>query len=138
MILMTSNKLPLTARQHASAEAGRPSAAALKVLCSAWMGLAFAGPSLAASFDCTGAAQPIEKQICSSERLSSLDDAMARAYVRAKQSHPDPDRLRAEQRTWLRTRNACPDDGCRVDAYEIRIDALKALESATRATSSKP
>ena len=132
MSLTLHPRFPLLTKYHNNAVV--IPVALLKALNLTLLALACAGQSSAASFDCTRATQPIEKQICSSERLSALDDAMAAEYTRVQHFHPDPDRLRTEQRIWLRTRNACPDDGCRIDAYEIRIDALKATTSTGTGT----
>jgi len=65
---------------------------------------ASAGAARAASFDCTKAKTPNERTICTSPRLSTLDEQLARDYERALQAlSPEGAALqKAAQRRWLR------------------------------------
>lgn len=81
----------------------------------------------AQSFDCTKATARVEKMICEDDVLARLDtemndiykQAMAKVSVRMKTT------LRNEQRSWIRSRNACPDRDCVMEYYNKRIDRLK-------------
>lgn len=96
------------------------------------VGSILAGPLLAvaASFDCTKAGTEIEKSICASEVLSKLDDELGSSYRSAKSSSVSPEKLQAEQRSWIRERNACKDNECLKNSYELRIDQLRKADSS--------
>ena len=72
----------------------------------------------AASFECRNARSDVEQVICSSRDLARLDRRMAEAYqsklVWATDAR-DAERMRAQQRAWLRTR----DTSCRVAAVSM-------------------
>jgi uncharacterized protein len=88
----------------------------------------------AAGFDCAKAATPTEKLICGDPQLSQLDGQLAHAYRRALEGAGDPDKLRTEQHTWLRTeRNACADAACLKKVYAQRLTALAATPGPERA-----
>jgi len=79
----------------------------------------------AASFDCTKATTPTEKQICSDATLSRLDEQLDDAYRSAQHRVESRTALRDAQRTWLATRrDACKDVACLRSAYQSRIEAL--------------
>jgi len=62
-----------------------------------------------ASFDCQKTTTPTEKAICASYDLASWDRSVTAAF-RAAISKREPDevaRIRAEQKAWLRERDAC-------------------------------
>jgi uncharacterized protein YecT (DUF1311 family) len=60
------------------------------------------------SFDCVRATTPIERAICADASLAALDAELGEAYAAARQRVPTPERerLRAEQRAWIRERAA--------------------------------
>jgi uncharacterized protein len=92
-----------------------------------WMGLVLClviGQVQAASFDCAEASTKVEKLICADETLSKLDEALAAAYADALKSS-DPASLKAEQKAWLKGRNACPDTVCVRQTYEARLAVLR-------------
>jgi uncharacterized protein len=92
--------------------------------------LAPAARARAAGFDCAKAAAPTEKLICGDPQLSQLDGQLAQAYRRALEGAAEPDKLRAEQRTWLRTeRKACVDAACLKTVYTQRLAALAATSA---------
>jgi uncharacterized protein len=93
------------------------------ILCSLFT---FSGaPVVAASFDCTKATSAIDRNICDVPSLSALDDALAVAYNKARQSALDPQRLLNEQQQWLQKRNTCGNDlGCLATSYRQRIAQL--------------
>src|ERR1700752_934332 len=84
-------------------------------------------PTLAASFDCSGAYQPDEKAVCASRQLSEMDVEMSVRYemltgLVAMGTRGD---MQDEQQTWLKSRKACGgNQSCLVTAYRQRIDVL--------------
>ncbi|MBX3653760.1 MAG: hypothetical protein KF686_06210 [Ramlibacter sp.] len=71
--------------------------------------------ALAASFDCSKAAAPVEKLICGSATLNALDEESAKLYGRLMESSSGAERetYRAQQRDWLRNeRNRCTAADC--------------------------
>lgn len=92
-------------------------------------GAVAAGPS----FDCARAATGgIEAMICADPELTELDRALASVYGQAAQKavNEQPPLLKAEQRGWIKGRNACwkSDDKrrCAADSYSLRIAELQA------------
>ena len=86
------------------------------------------GNSIKASFDCTKAASPVEKLICTDANLAALDFKLADVFRRGmKQWTSDglAERERAAQRQWLSTRNRCGSSGhasqCVEESYKRRI-----------------
>jgi uncharacterized protein len=101
--------------------------------------LAPAPRALAASFDCAKVVTTTEKLICGDPQLSQLDGQLAQAYRRALEGAVDPDKLRAEQRAWLRTeREACRDDACLKTVYAQRLAALAATPATEGALGQGP
>jgi uncharacterized protein YecT (DUF1311 family) len=107
-------------------------------------GMAASGiaPAQAASFDCSKAATPFEKAICSNDDLSRADDRLAKTYATASGGLGKValGELRASQHDWLAhaqracTRTAEPlttggyDErglGCLVDLFNSRSDVLE-------------
>ena len=79
----------------------------------------------AASFDCAKAMTLVEKAICGDPQLSARDDALMEAYKHVLVEATDANRLKAEQRAWLKNvRNQCQDVGCLIRAYDRRIAEL--------------
>lgn len=76
------------------------------------------------SFDCAKAISHVEHLICEDEYLSFVDYQLAEAYATRLQKAADPNRLREEQRRWLKARNACTDTACLRSAYEMRRSQL--------------
>jgi len=60
-------------------------------------------PSMAASFDCSKATQPLDQHICHNAELSHMDEDLAASYGKAKAAlSPDGQKLLQEsQRDWL-------------------------------------
>lgn len=84
-----------------------------------------AEPLQAASFDCAQASKKIEKTVCSSPELSSLDKELGDAYQSALAQSSNANQLKADQRTWLReVRNQCQTTTCLVEVYKQRLAAL--------------
>lgn len=90
------------------------------------------------SFDCATASTETERMICGTPQLGALD-AMLGANYRNVMSADIGDAQRAElkatQRRWLATRNACADMRCLADAYMQRIDAICAYRLQSGALS---
>ena len=63
----------------------------------------------AASFDCEAASTAIEHTICQQDALGALDSQLADRYKQARDGADSSraDELLAEQRQWLKQRNAC-------------------------------
>jgi uncharacterized protein len=84
------------------------------------------------SFDCAKADGSIETMICADGELAALDRELAAVYAAAARKAVDehPPVLKAEQRGWIKGRNACwkGDDprSCVEDAYRLRIAELQA------------
>ncbi|WP_266159618.1 lysozyme inhibitor LprI family protein [Dyella silvatica] len=84
--------------------------------------------ALSAGFDCKKALSDVEKMICKSADLSSLDGQLLDAYNGALKAveASSKDALIEEQRNWIRyTRNICQDSVCLSEAYETRIKVLQ-------------
>lgn len=86
--------------------------------------------SIATSFNCVQAREWAERAVCSDTSLAKADRDLAAAYAGQLEAHPGPDQaaLRADQRAWIVTRNACaaaphPND-CVAQAYQARLAAL--------------
>lgn len=78
----------------------------------------------ATSFDCTKAASFSEKTICADASLSRLDEKLNSAYVRALDRAPDSDKVRVDQREWLRLRDNCTTRTCLSASLSSRVQAL--------------
>jgi uncharacterized protein len=67
--------------------------------------------SAAPSFDCKKAKALVEKQICRNPEFEPLDREIALLYTRglALLAKSDADALRADQRAWVKERDACED-----------------------------
>ena len=83
-----------------------------------------------ASFDCS----KVEKQssegiICASDVLMDLDRKLATVYKKALSKASKDDRLKANQRGWIKGRNACwkaeDEVTCMQEQYLMRMDELK-------------
>lgn len=84
--------------------------------------------STAASFDCSGATNSIERSICANFDLSKLDERLSVVYERALALKSGNLKLRSEQRQWLQSvRNTCTDSTCLKNAYEKRLTTLEAI-----------
>ncbi len=82
----------------------------------------------AASFDCSKAAKPVERMICETGNLSTLDEQLSAAYKATMKAATTAsttntsDVLKSSQQRWLRsTRDACKDVQCLEKAYVSRI-----------------
>ncbi len=80
----------------------------------------------AAGFDCTKAVAAVENAICSNSSLSELDSRVSRLYSDTLAAVPerDAERVRNDQRAWIKLRNRCGDDRCLADVYGKRIEEL--------------
>lgn len=103
-----------------------PCAAMLLAACTA---------AAAASFDCTRATGRVERLVCADAGLSALDDELADAHAMQPQGGKAAARLRATQRAWLRTRDACADAACVRGSIERRIAELACDPASTAAGS---
>lgn len=84
------------------------------------------GPVRAGGIDCAKAKTAVEKTICADPKLLAADAAVAEAFAEAVAASPDPAAVRAGQRAWLETRNACPDAACLGQRLAERRAALTA------------
>lgn len=82
-------------------------------------------PLWSPSFNCAKAATDVERMICTSPEIASLDVKLSKAL---KTATPD---AKAEQKQWLSTvRDTCTDMPCVQDAYQTRLDTLAAASMA--------
>ncbi|MFM0672598.1 lysozyme inhibitor LprI family protein [Paraburkholderia sediminicola] len=101
---------------------------------SAWLsiGLLVAGATLAAdasaaSFKCTSKSSASEKIVCKDPALSALDDRLAAAWQRAKNTTLDTAALEAARtHQWLWRQHNCTDQACVKSWYDRRIAELDA------------
>jgi len=87
------------------------------------------------SFDCDKAKTQVERLICESPTLSRLDVMLDGAYRSALAASPAPDKLREEQRAWLKSRNYCKDIKCLEMDYRDRLEALYLSDGPEHAAS---
>lgn len=95
-------------------------------------GQAASGPGADAAgpaFDCSRARAGVEQAICRTPRLARLDGALGRAWTQlgALLSPEQRSCLRADQRAWLASRDACQSSDCVAHAYRDRLAALHGL-----------
>ena len=93
----------------------------------------------APSFDCGRAASVVEKEICAISEFADLDNRIANLYAQAQTivSARDAEALRADQRVWLRERDACGNlihgnPPIYVDVYACLRDQLNRREAFLR------
>jgi uncharacterized protein len=89
--------------------------------------IAATGSTGAASFDCKKATTSVEKEICTNQILSKLDDALEQNYGGSLSSNiGDTARqhLKKTQSEWLKERNSCKTVTCIEKKYRERIEAL--------------
>jgi uncharacterized protein len=82
--------------------------------------------SYAASFDCRKASTLVENVICSDNEISALDDSLSAAYSSAL-AEGKADKIKREQKKWLKKRNSCKDKECVKKQYVQRINELSNL-----------
>ncbi|MBU2050844.1 MAG: DUF1311 domain-containing protein [Gammaproteobacteria bacterium] len=79
------------------------------------------------SFDCTKAQSQAETLVCGDARLAALDRQLAALYKRV-QTSPDELDIAAEQRGWIKGRDACSravdPHRCLVESYQTRLVEL--------------
>jgi len=79
------------------------------------------------SFDCAKAHAEAEQQVCGDARLAALDRQLAALYKRV-QTSPDELDIAAEQRGWIKGRDACSravdPHRCLVESYQTRLVEL--------------
>jgi len=79
------------------------------------------------SFDCAKAQSEAEKLVCVDPRLAALDRQLAALYKRV-QTSPDELDIAAEQRGWIKGRDACSravdPKRCLVESYQTRLVEL--------------
>jgi uncharacterized protein YecT (DUF1311 family) len=101
----------------------------LALMCAGLYGL-YANPALTAGFVCGKAATRVEKAICASSELSTLDEHLSRHYGGAKYALPEGEAcLKSDQLHWLKSvRNVCKDNACLKMAYLNRLSELNGLQ----------
>jgi uncharacterized protein len=88
-----------------------------------------AGAATAGGIDCAKAKTPVEKLLCADPALKKADAGVADAFDQALNASPDQQGVRASQRDWLKTRNACPDAACLAEVHAKRQAELTAMAS---------
>lgn len=92
-------------------------------------------PSIfAASFDCQKARTKVEKTICDSLALSSLDEEMGTLYSVVVNESDEPGPVKKVQKEWLKKRNTCSNFDCLKHAYTERLAELTKLKEELLAT----
>jgi Uncharacterized protein conserved in bacteria, putative lipoprotein len=87
--------------------------------------------TIGASFNCSKAGTSVEKIICSNERLSHLDEQLAKAYESVLLLSDRPAAVKSQQKAWLRNiRDKCQYETCLQSAYEHRLAQLTATPQA--------
>ena len=98
-----------------------------KALAVASIAAIFCVDASAASFHCTGKSSASERIVCQDERLSALDDKLAIAFQRARDTAADPRSIEADRtHQWLWRQHNCTDNACVLAWYERRIAELDA------------
>ncbi|WP_447786126.1 lysozyme inhibitor LprI family protein [Pseudomonas germanica] len=88
--------------------------------------LAFASVTHASSFDCSTANNKTEKAVCGDPQISLLDEKLGKLWHSTLTSVPDAKALKADQRQWLKSRNACGDQtACLRREYLMRLSELE-------------
>jgi uncharacterized protein YecT (DUF1311 family) len=106
-----------------SAQLAQACSSGVKELCSAndqvvaLLNNTVAASSSNPSFNCAKAGSEVEKAICGSKPLSTLDAILAKRY-KAAGNNPT---VKADQRTWMASRNACADAECVAARYAERL-----------------
>jgi uncharacterized protein len=87
--------------------------------------------AIGANLNCSKASTSVEKTICASKTLSSLDEQLSNAYESVLLLSDHPDVVKSHQKKWLRNiRNKCRDEPCLQSAYEHRLAQLAATPQA--------
>ena len=81
------------------------------------------------SFDCSKATTPVDQMVCSNGQLAALDNQLTAQWNKLYYSHRSANLL-AEQRAWLRQKNACNDASCVEAVYTKRIQDIDVELSA--------
>ncbi|BCG04218.1 hypothetical protein PPGU19_087860 (plasmid) [Paraburkholderia sp. PGU19] len=86
--------------------------------------------SLMHSLDCGKLISVQAQLICGDEELTRVDKTLAEIYGQKMKASSNKDRLRNDQRAWLRnSRNVCGDKACLLRSYRARVDELKRMPS---------
>ncbi len=82
--------------------------------------------ALAAGADCSQPQGNVDRMVCSNERLSRAQEAMAAAFRTAFQRAPDRPALLRQQSEWqTRVRDVCVEVACVMKAFQGRVEALE-------------
>lgn len=81
------------------------------------------GMTWAAGFDCAKASTPVEKMICNNPEIDALDDKLNALYREAVKTG-DAEKVKQEQRAWLRARNTSQTPQELIARYQERIPVL--------------
>ncbi len=87
--------------------------------------------ALSAGLDCTKAASNVEKMICATPALSTLDGTLNRFYdwALADANAVTKGKISAGQKKWImQTRDVCTSVDCLTDTYNGRIEELAAVK----------
>lgn len=98
--------------------------------------------AMAVAADCTQAASPVEKTICSDSDLHQMDADLNRLYssLRPQLTVRARTELLARQRAWLaeRDRDCATGEGkCLREHYRVRLEELEALNATAEASDQK-
>jgi len=77
------------------------------------------------SFDCNKASTTAEKLVCSNNELAKLDVQLSDRYKTARAKAKDGDKLKADQKSWIKLVGQCKDESCVRQAYQMRLSQLQ-------------
>ena len=96
---------------------------------------AFSVDIYAASFDCAKAKSRAEILVCSDSELSSIDDDLAKNYLKAKSLASSPAEFKAQgEREWKNRETTCIDKRCLLAWYSQRRSQLLSVINSQTST----
>jgi len=84
------------------------------------------GSKISPSYDCSKARNYVEKTVCGNMVLSVQDRMLALRYQDWKEYSEDTSELKANQISWMRSRNKCADSQCIEASYQQRLNEIEA------------
>lgn len=101
----------------------------LRLFCVLWLVAPVA--VYAVSFDCNKFNTGVYQIICSSGKLSRLDDQLSAQYQRIRAKHGNPPELKEMVRVAFMFRDTCTTEECLVTWYEVYIELYNQIEQGT-------
>src|SRR3990167_2990816 len=96
-----------------------------------WVALFVCSSASSASFDCSKASTEVERNICGTPSLSTLDEQLSATFKPLKNKRT----FQVIESEWLETqRNTCESTECLEDAYDKQVSFLKPLPETAPVT----